>query len=673
MSDPYAQYGQVYDQSSGQYVQNQYGYAQQGVGGQQGYYGAQQGAGAQPGQYYQQQGYYYGGQQQQTQQGQQAQYGAQYSQYYQQPAYGAYSSGQISAAAPTIAAPKKPPTPGEQKSKEFIQKQLKMVPLIHHKQFLMDMGKHTKQLKAKGLFETFDWDSFKLPSYGEKRTITIGSKRQSRFVTMDETSSNTLESPLKTQKKRRLFTDSPMMGASTSSKVSPPSKRGVTSTTDLDQVALELARKMNPNMGKGEYLGAGSGVQTRQQQQQQHQQQQQSTNFFQTVGGLGSQRKSKKDFMLEQMEKAKMKKLQKQQGQIGMQMMHQMMNISRNNKQGKKGKQKKLTKKQQREAAAMMEFTKAGSMNRMKRFAPSSTAVSSLADTTPSWLLRTTEVIIGTCQTLEKSYLRLQEVPPPHTIRPRAILMRALAFVMNKWKNEKLEYLYINDQLKSIRQDLTVQGIKDMFTVKVYETHARVALQNNDQQEFVQCQSQLMILYKLGTLKCRNAPEFVAYRLLHLIWSGEEVQMRTALLDLNDELNKSEPVLHALNVRQAIVDEDFRRFFELYHDTPHLGKCVMDHMVDRMRIVTLQRILSTMKPIVPFPFLQENLGFRASDPKNDEQVKKAKSECLIFCSKNKIPIVKKVDKLFVNTDPALKSFTAVLEERKKARLKTASS
>ncbi|GMH13338.1 hypothetical protein Nepgr_015179 [Nepenthes gracilis] len=210
----------------------------------------------------------------------------------------------------------------------------------------------------------------------------------------------------------------------------------------------------------------------------------------------------------------------------------------------------------------------------------------------------------GTSQELEKCYLRLTSAPDPATVRPEEVLERSLHMVQNSQKN----YLYKCDQLKSIRQDLTVQRIRNELTVKVYETHARLALEFGDLPEYNQCQSQLKSLYAEGI--AGSHMEFSAYNLLGVILhSNNRRDLLSSMSRLSDEAKRDEAVKHALAVRAAVTSGNYVLFFRLYKTAPNLNTCLMDLYVEKMRFEAVKCISRAYRPTVPVSYIAQILGF----------------------------------------------------------------
>ncbi|KAL1393166.1 SAC3/GANP/Nin1/mts3/eIF-3 p25 family-domain-containing protein [Phyllosticta capitalensis] len=214
--------------------------------------------------------------------------------------------------------------------------------------------------------------------------------------------------------------------------------------------------------------------------------------------------------------------------------------------------------------------------------------------------------VVGTCQNLEKRYLRLTAPPKPETVRPLQVLEKTLELLKSKWKKEG-NYTYICDQFKSLRQDLTVQHIKNDFTVTVYEIHARIALEKGDLGEYNQCQTQLRALYALNL--GGHPAEFLAYRILYFIYTQNRTDMNEVLADLTSA-DKSQPaVKHALDVRSALALGNYHKFFRLYLDTPNMGAYLMDMFIERERLAALANLCKAYKPHLNIRFLTDELGF----------------------------------------------------------------
>lgn len=243
---------------------------------------------------------------------------------------------------------------------------------------------------------------------------------------------------------------------------------------------------------------------------------------------------------------------------------------------------------------------------RMERFASDNGSYSS-PPPMPS-LLKPGEPFVGFSQALEKSFLRLTSEPNPANVRPQLVLQRSLPFVLNRYYSENLLYVYINDQLKAIRQDLTIQHLKNQFTIHVYQAHARIAIENNDLGEFNQCLSQLFTLYEMDRAKYER-PEFVVYKILYMIITGNNPEinkLRLRFLGSNPfkhyKTSKSKCIRPALELSAAIISGDYFNIFRLYRqistkDVPLALLLLKRNIIPKQRFLALSTISKAFKKL----------------------------------------------------------------------------
>lgn len=253
--------------------------------------------------------------------------------------------------------------------------------------------------------------------------------------------------------------------------------------------------------------------------------------------------------------------------------------------------------------------------------------------------------LVGTCQNLEKPYLRLTTFPKPEEVRPLEVLTKSLSHIKCRYiKTEDFDWA--NEQLKSVRQDITVQGIKNDLVLEVYETHARILLEHGDLNEFNQCQTMIRTLTTgiTGTgsdndadsdvdrevtttsgvdsviLKQseESADEFGGYRLLYAMVQNSSGDVTKELRYARHVVNQEEKraardpqrsprtvsCRHAALVVKAVTHNDYHAFFRLYEKAPHLSAYLMDFLVKRVRMGAYKCIIAAYRPTISVEYFR---------------------------------------------------------------------
>jgi SAC3 family protein LENG8/THP3 len=164
---------------------------------------------------------------------------------------------------------------------------------------------------------------------------------------------------------------------------------------------------------------------------------------------------------------------------------------------------------------------------------------------------------------------------------------------------------------------LTVQNINNRFTAHVYETHARIALESGDLDEYNQCQSRLQEMRRRGV--AISADEFDGYRLLHALYRKNKLEFIAVLRELgrSNSIVSSDPpallpppfkciiiyviffaqnnemITFVLKVRQSLSLGLYTKFFHLYKSAPDLSAYLLDHFLYNVRSLSYEAMVKS--------------------------------------------------------------------------------
>jgi hypothetical protein len=88
-------------------------------------------------------------------------------------------------------------------------------------------------------------------------------------------------------------------------------------------------------------------------------------------------------------------------------------------------------------------------------------------------------------------------------------------------------------------------------------------------------------------------------------------------------LFRDEAVDHALKIRKSVHNDNYHNFFQLYKNTPNMGVCILDLLIDSMRLKALQRMLKAYRPVgVSLSFVLEELAYSETEDVGIQFMKK---------------------------------------------------
>ncbi|KAJ3113859.1 hypothetical protein HK098_007536, partial [Nowakowskiella sp. JEL0407] len=180
----------------------------------------------------------------------------------------------------------------------------------------------------------------------------------------------------------------------------------------------------------------------------------------------------------------------------------------------------------------------------------------------------------------------------PNIAYPSATVLQDSLNSLNNLSNHTNDYTENFNELYRIQRDLRRQNVKNDFTIKVYETHVRFALEKHDLVMFKTCLETLVDLYELNFVG--SGDELTAYTILYLI--------------ATENYKDDECIAHAVSVYNAFTFYDYESFFILFDKAPKMSGYLMETFVDSVRLCALEYFGAGVCEL-NLGFLARELGF----------------------------------------------------------------
>jgi len=238
--------------------------------------------------------------------------------------------------------------------------------------------------------------------------------------------------------------------------------------------------------------------------------------------------------------------------------------------------------------------------------------------------------LVGTSAVLEKTYLRLTKEAQADQVRPLSVLETAFAQLMSRWEHGSIDYTFLREQLKAIRQDMQVQGLgaEHRLAFDVYETHARLAIFHDDVAELSQCLSMLKSLFQASRSEYRsNQREFLSYSVLLALYTGSLLDVRLILRD-EDLLGDAAAEIVAessaasdtidlwsttVQLVLALARHDYFSFMRIRKRLPPTARHLVSWFDTRIVQQVLNAVQSAYRPSVPLGFIEELVDLNPED------------------------------------------------------------